>query len=73
MLGLKQGGRSCQPFGEGKNGHLSFRQGRICYFRDKCVDFARSCKYAICSRFSSESKLFGEGPLCLHTTSATLG
>ena len=41
-----QGGRSWQPFGEGKNGQKPFRQACICYFRDKCVVFARSCKFA---------------------------
>ena len=41
-----QGGRSWPPFGEGKNGHKSFRQARICYFRDKCVVFACNCKIA---------------------------
>ena len=44
--GMFQGGRSWPPFGEGKNGHKSFRQARICYFRDKCVVFARNCKFA---------------------------
>lgn len=34
-LPSEQGGRSWQPFNEGKNGHQSFRQSRICYFRDK--------------------------------------
>ena len=37
-----QGGRSWQPFGEGKNGHKSFRQARVCYFREKCVVFVRN-------------------------------
>ena len=41
-----QGGRSWQPFGEGKNGHKSFRQARICYFCEKCVVFACNCKFA---------------------------
>ena len=41
-----QGGRSWQPFGEGKNGHANFRQARICYFRDKCVVFARNLKFS---------------------------
>ena len=33
-----------------------------------------SRRYSVCwgLKFSSESKLFGEGPLCLRTTSATL-
>ena len=39
-----QGGRSWQPFGEGKNARISFRQARICYFRDKGVVFERNGK-----------------------------
>ena len=35
-----QGGRSWQPFGQGKNGHQNFRQMRIYFFRNKYVDFA---------------------------------
>ena len=45
-FGLVQGGRSWQPFGEGKNGHKSFCLAYICYFRDKCVVFAPNCKFA---------------------------
>ena len=45
-FGLVQGGRSWQPFSEGKNAHKSFRLAYICYFRDKCVVFARNCKFA---------------------------
>ena len=41
-----QGGRSWQPFGEGKIGHKNFRQVRNCYFRDKCIVFACNCKFA---------------------------
>ena len=41
-----QGARCWQPFSEGKNGHKSFRLAYICYFRDKCVVFARNCKFA---------------------------
>ena len=41
-----QGGRCWQPFSERKNGHTNFHQVRICYFRDKCVVFARNCKFA---------------------------
>ena len=41
-FGLVQGGRSWQ----GKNGHKSFCLAYICYFRDKCVVFARNCKFA---------------------------
>ena len=43
---IAQGGRSWQPFGEGKNGLKNFRQPRICYFCDKYVVFARNCKFA---------------------------
>ena len=43
---MSQGGRSWQPFSEGKNGHKNSRQSRICYFRDKCVVFARYHKFA---------------------------
>ena len=48
----KQGGRTWQPFVEGKNGHKNFRQARIYNFRVKCIVFARnrkinSVKYAI--------------------------
>ena len=35
-----QGGRSWQPFGQGKNGHKNFRQMRIYFFLNKYVDFA---------------------------------
>ena len=41
---MVQGGRSWPLFGEGKSGHIC--QARICYFRDKCVVFARNCKFA---------------------------
>ena len=41
-----QGGRSWQPFGEGKNGRKKICQARIYYFCDKCVVFARNCKFA---------------------------
>ena len=40
----QQGGRSWQPFGEGKNGHETFVK-RNYYFRDKCDVFARNCKF----------------------------
>ena len=38
---IAQGGRSWQPFGEGKNGHTNFLQERNRYFRDKCVVFQK--------------------------------
>ena len=41
-----QGGRSWQHFGKGKNDHKNFRQARVYYFGDKCVDFAGTCKFA---------------------------
>ena len=41
-----QGCRSWQSFSEGKNGPKMFRQERIYYFRDKCVVFARNCKFS---------------------------
>ena len=42
----KQGGRTWQAFGGGKNGHETFRQARIYNFRDKCVVFARNLKFS---------------------------
>ena len=47
-----QGGRSWQPFVEGKNGHENFRQARIYNFRDICVDFARNCKFANLNQYN---------------------
>ena len=43
-----QGGRSWQPFGGGKSGNKNknFPQARLGYFHDKCVVFARNCKFA---------------------------
>ena len=43
---IEQGGRTWQAFGGGKNGHETFRQARICNFRDKCVVFARNLKFS---------------------------
>ena len=40
----EQGGRSWQPFVEGKNGPENLRQVRIYYFFNKCIVFARNCK-----------------------------
>ena len=42
----RQGGRTWQAFGGGKNGHETFRQARIYNFRDKCVVFARNLKFS---------------------------
>ena len=47
-----QGGRSWQPFDEGKNGHKKIRQARIYLFRDKCVVFARNCKFASLTQYN---------------------
>ena len=44
--GVKQGGRTWQAFGGGKNGHETFRQARIYTFRDKCVVFAHNLKFS---------------------------
>ena len=41
----RQGGRTWQAFGGGKNGHKTFRQAHIYNFRDKCVVFARNLKF----------------------------
>ena len=46
-----QGERSWQPFGEGDSGHNFYRQAHICYFRDKCVVFARNYKFASLIRY----------------------
>ena len=43
---IEQGGRTWQPFVEGKNGHENFRQTHVYNFRDKCVIFARNRKFA---------------------------
>ena len=40
------GWQKLAAFRRGQNGHENFRQARICYFRDKCVVFARNCKFA---------------------------
>ena len=45
IMAERQGGRSWQPFVEGKIAHKNFRQARICYFCDKCVVFAHNCKF----------------------------
>ena len=42
----RQGGRTWQAFGGGKNGHETFRQASIYNFRDKCVVFARNLKFS---------------------------
>ena len=46
IIGQRQGGRTWQAFGGGKNGHETFRQARIYNFRDKCVVFARNLKFS---------------------------
>ena len=45
MPATAQGGRVWQPFCESKNGHKYFLGASICYFRNKCVVFARNCKF----------------------------
>ena len=42
---IAQGGRTWQPFVGSKNGNENFRQTRIYNFCDKCVGFARNCKF----------------------------
>ena len=49
-----QGGRSWQPFVGGKNGQTNFRQTRIYHFRDKCVVFARNCKFANLTQYNMQ-------------------
>ena len=46
IMAERQGGRSWQPFVEGKIAHKNFRQARICYFHDRCAILARNCKFA---------------------------
>ena len=45
-LTSRQGDRTWQAFGGGKNGHETFRQARIYNFRDKCVVFTRNLKFS---------------------------
>ena len=40
-----QGGRTWQPFVEGKNGYKNFRQASFYYFCNRCVVFAINCKF----------------------------
>ena len=42
----RQGGRTWQAFGGGKNGDETLRQARIYNFRDKCVVFVRNLKFS---------------------------
>ena len=49
-----QGGRSWQHFGKGKNDHKNFCQARVYYFRDKCVVFARNCKFANLTQYDMQ-------------------
>ena len=53
-----QGGRSWQPFVEGKNGHENYRQARIYYFRDKCEVFARNHKFANLTQYNMQYRVF---------------
>ena len=57
------GWQKLAAFRRGQNGHENFRQARICYFRDKCVVFARNCKFAnsilmICNIYNEIVHLF---------------
>ena len=54
IMAERQGGRSWQPFVEGKIAHKNFRQARICYFRDKCDAFAWNCKFANLIQFNMQ-------------------
>ena len=49
---FQQGGRSWQPFGEGKNGQKNFRQSSIYFFCDKCIVFARNYKFANLTQYN---------------------
>ena len=50
----KQGSRSWQPFIEGKKGHEKLRKARIYYFCDKCIVFARNCKFAHLTQYNMQ-------------------
>ena len=49
-----QGGRTWQPFVRSKNGNENFRQARIYNFCDKCVVFARNCKFASLTQYNMQ-------------------
>ena len=49
-----QGGRTWQPYVGGKDGHENFRLARIYNFRDKCVVFARNCKFASLTQYNMQ-------------------
>ena len=49
-----QGGRSWQPFDEGKNGYKDFRQAHIYYFSDNCIVFARNCEFASLTQYNMQ-------------------
>ena len=49
-----QGGRSWQPFGEGKNGHTNFWQTRIYYFATNALFFLRNCKFAYLTQYNMQ-------------------
>ena len=46
VLGVRQGGRTWQPFVGSKNGNENVRQARIYNFRVKCVVFGHNRKFA---------------------------
>ena len=49
-----QGGRSWQPFVEGKKGHENFRQARIYYFGDKCILLAHNPNFANLTQYNMQ-------------------
>ena len=50
----RQGGRTWQPFVEGKNCRENFRQARIYNFRDKDVIFAHNRKFANLTHYNMQ-------------------
>ena len=67
---MNAGGRSWQHFGEGRKDHKNFHQARVYYFRDKCVVFARNCKFAHLTQYDMQfipykSALFAQETLFL--------
>ena len=71
ICGNSQGGRSWQPFGKGKNGHKKFSSGVSCncYFCDKCVVFARNCKFANLIQYDMQYIRFNNALLAQETLS----
>ena len=53
--GLNQPGwQKLAALGEGINDHKKFRQARVHYFDDKCVVFARNCKFAHLTQYNMQ-------------------